>query len=183
MRHIYHLIRRYCTALLDVSTSCVEKNNVHLYQFQNFDIDMIGYRKVGDCTYPTLTGHTLRNENIKLIQLLKAIKSETEILKKSNIMSDVEQVDNLSNRKFPHENAINDSNMGSSDSRIHESFESNRGEEGEGLTLLQSDIQKGSKVLEDSNEKIDRNSEQPFEILNNGTHIASEDLHRLLDVD
>lgn len=66
-----------------------------------------GYKKVGDCTYPTLTGHTLRRKNIKLIQLLKAIKSNVENDRKLNNSTIKRNINN----EFPSNNIILDENI------------------------------------------------------------------------
>lgn len=131
---------------------------------QHIYTTIIGYKRVGDCTYPTLAGHTLRSENIKLIQLVKAIKSSIEIEKKLNnsrggrreeVKESEEEWENKEVKRSKEEEKIDEGRMN----------EENRARERE------------------SSHKINSKQEQTIEILEDRPQIASDDHHDVLDVD
>lgn len=167
---------------------------------------MIGYKKVGDCTYPTLTGHTLRRRNIKLIQFVKAIKSNEVNERKLNNSAIDRNVDNEfpSNNIILDENTIRDINGSSDSSSVDVFVDEGSGREGMGSSSSsQSSYQrkketktvikeKESEVKEESNEEEDKSYvkiykdcgqvSKPSEI-ENITHSASEEFNCVLDVD
>ena len=171
---------------------------------------MIGYKKVGDCTYPTLTGHTLRNKNIKLIQFLKAIKSNVENERKLNNLTIDRNINNElpSNNIILDENMIKDINVDSGCSSVDVFADEDSGREGMESSLSLSsrssyqrnkeekkNVIKGkeSEVKEERKEKEEdennvngcKDYEQVSEHLEikNITHSASEESNCVLDVD
>lgn len=171
---------------------------------------MIGYKKVGDCTYPTLSGHTLRRKNLKLIQFVKAIKSnignERE-LKNSTIDRNISN-EFPSNTIISNENISKDTNGSSGSSSVDVFADEDSGREGmESSSSSSSQLnyqrnreemknvieEKEGEVKEEKKDKEEdenyvktyKDWEQVTEIsqIKNITHSASEESNCVLDVD
>ena len=161
---------------------------------------MIGYKRVGYCAYPTLTGHTLRSENVKLIQLVKAIKSNIKIEKKLNNTSggkgevlreskgakeskEVKECEEEREKKGAKE-----SKEGKESEEERENKDIKRSKEEEGRKE-EKEINEGRKNEEnrarerESSIKINCKQEQTIEILEDRPQFASDDHHDVLDVD
>lgn len=171
---------------------------------------MIGYKKVGDCIYPTLTGHTLRRKNIKLIQFVKAIKSNVVNDRKLNNSTIDRNVDNEipSNKIILDENTSKDINVGSDSSSVDAFADGGGGREERGSSSSSSSSSQlhNQKNIEEKNVIKDKQSEVKEAIIEEGdksydkiykhcgpvselleleniTHSASEEFNCVLDVD
>ena len=154
---------------------------------------MIGYKKVGDCTYPTLTGHTLRRKNIKLIQFVKAIKSNIVNERKFSNRT----IDRNADNEFPSNNSDSSSvdvfaDEGSRRVEMESSLSSSKlndqknKEEKNVIRKMESEVKEESYEEEDKRYvetyKHCGQISKPSEI-ENITHSASEEFNCVLDVD
>ena len=145
---------------------------------QHIYATIIGYKRVGDCTYPTLTGHTLRSENIKLIQLVKAIKSNIETEKKLNNTSGGRYEELRENKEEKRSKEEMKSKVEKENIEEKESKEGRKNDE-----ERERDRGRDGERENESKNKINSKQDQSMKILENRTHNAADDHLDVLDVD
>jgi hypothetical protein len=147
-------------------------------------VNIIGYKRVGDCTYPKLTCHTLRSENVKLIQLIKAIKSNIDTEKNLNNTCGgryEELRENKESKGSEEERKKNEGMRSREEKRSEEEREIKEEKEINGARKNEEERESEKETA--SNDKINREQDQSILILQDRTQIASDDHHDVLDVD